>query len=92
MSRLWQMVVFGDSNGDTGRRFNAPASFEFEDIGRWPWRRMFDGPDSDVRQPCLSQNFSPEVSRFLRLICITQITPLSNTSLQTSYGTESNKY
>ncbi|CAN0269932.1 unnamed protein product, partial [Ectocarpus fasciculatus] len=43
------MVVFGDSNSDTGRRFNAPASFQFEDdgIGPFPWKRLYDGPDSD---------------------------------------------
>eukprot|EP00752_Nemacystus_decipiens_P008408 g7518.t1 len=43
------MVVFADSNSDAGRRYDAPASFEFEDIGRWPWRRVFDGPDSDEK-------------------------------------------
>lgn len=45
------MVVFGDSNSDVGRRFNAPASFQFEEygIGPFPWKRLFDGLDSDVR-------------------------------------------
>lgn len=45
-----KMVVFGDSASDTGRRFNAPASFQFEDdgIGPFPWKRLYDGPDSDV--------------------------------------------
>lgn len=44
------MVVFGDSTSDAGRRFNAPASFDFEDIGPFPWMRLFDAPDSDVRE------------------------------------------
>ncbi|CAM9737497.1 unnamed protein product [Ectocarpus sp. 4 AP-2014] len=46
-----QMVVFGDSNSDTGRRFNAPASFQFEDdgIGPFPWKRVYNGPDSDEK-------------------------------------------
>ncbi|CAN0082397.1 unnamed protein product [Ectocarpus sp. 6 AP-2014] len=46
-----KMVVFGDSNADTGRRFNAPASFQFEDegIGPFPWKRLYDGPDSDEK-------------------------------------------
>ncbi|CAM9491960.1 unnamed protein product [Ectocarpus sp. 12 AP-2014] len=45
------MVVFGDSNSDTGRRFNAPASFQFEDegIGPFPWKRVYNGPDSDEK-------------------------------------------
>lgn len=54
-----QMVVFSDSNADTGRRFNAPASFDFEDIGPFPWKKLFDGPDSHVRQPHHSQNLPP---------------------------------
>ncbi|CBJ32467.1 expressed unknown protein [Ectocarpus siliculosus] len=46
-----QMVVLGDSNSDTGRRFNTPASFQFEDegIGPFPWKRVYDGPDSDEK-------------------------------------------
>lgn len=42
------MIVFSDSNADTGRRFNAPASFDFADIGPFPWKRLYDGPESDV--------------------------------------------
>lgn len=44
-----QMIVFGDSASDAGRKFNAPASFDFEDIGPFPWTRLFEAPDSDVR-------------------------------------------
>ena len=43
-----QMVVFGDSTSDAGRRFNAPASFDFDDIGLFPWTKLFEDPDSDV--------------------------------------------
>ena len=43
-----QMVVFGDSTSDAGRRFNAPASFDFDDIGPFPWTKLFEDPDSDV--------------------------------------------
>lgn len=54
--RLWvartlpQMVVFGDSNSDTGRRYNAPASFQFEEygIGPFPFKRLYDGTGTDV--------------------------------------------
>ncbi|CAB1116699.1 unnamed protein product [Ectocarpus sp. CCAP 1310/34] len=44
------MVVFGDSNSDTGSRFNTPSSFQFKDdgIGAFPWKRLYDGPDRDV--------------------------------------------
>lgn len=42
------MIVFGDSTADAGRRFNAPASFDFEDIGPFPWPNLFEAPDSDV--------------------------------------------
>ncbi|CAM9813602.1 unnamed protein product [Ectocarpus sp. 4 AP-2014] len=46
-----KIVVFGDSNSDTGRRFNAPSSFQFKDdgIGAFPWKRLYDGPDSDEK-------------------------------------------
>ena len=43
------MVVFGDSISDVGRRFNAPASFDYEDIGPFPWTNLFaESDDSDV--------------------------------------------
>lgn len=42
------MIVFSDSNADTGRRFNAPASFDFDDIGPFPFKRLFDGSESNV--------------------------------------------
>lgn len=44
------MVVFGDSSSDVGRRYNAPSSFQFEEygIGAFPWKRLYDGPESDV--------------------------------------------
>ena len=45
-----QMVVFGDSSSDAGRRFNAPASFDFDGIGPFPWTKLFESPDSDVSE------------------------------------------
>eukprot|EP00904_Undaria_pinnatifida_P002403 jgi/Undpi1/12163/HiC_scaffold_5.g01839.m1 len=42
-----KMVVFGDSSSDVGRRFNAPDSFDFEDIGPYPWTKLFEARDSD---------------------------------------------
>lgn len=41
--------MFGDSLSDSGRRFNAPASFDFEDIGPFPWKKLFVAEDSEVR-------------------------------------------
>lgn len=43
-----QMIVFGDSTSDAGRRFNSPASFDFDDIGPYPWTYLFEEPGSDV--------------------------------------------
>lgn len=43
-----QFIVLGDSTSDSGRRFDAPASFDFEDIGPYPWARLFEDPDSEV--------------------------------------------
>lgn len=43
-----QMVVFGDSTSDAGRRFDAPASFDFDSIGPFPFTQLFDEPDRDV--------------------------------------------
>ena len=43
-----QMIVFGDSLSDAGRRFNAPASFDFDGIGTFPFTKLFEEPDSDV--------------------------------------------
>ena len=42
-------MIFGDSLSDQGRRFEAPASFEFEDIGVVPWKKIFAANDSEVR-------------------------------------------
>ena len=42
------MVVFGDSTSDVGRRFDAPASFDYPDIGKFPFERLFEDADSDV--------------------------------------------
>lgn len=45
------MVVLGDSSSDAAdRNFNAPASFDFEGIGPFPWTRLFEAPDSNVRE------------------------------------------
>ena len=44
------MIVFGDSSADAGRRFNAPASFDFDDIGPFPWAYLFEEPGSDVSE------------------------------------------
>ena len=52
------MIVFGDSTSDAGRRFDAPASFDFEDIGPFPFTRLFEAPDSDV-----SERWVPAPSR-----------------------------
>ncbi|CAN0412526.1 unnamed protein product [Ascophyllum nodosum] len=41
------MVVFGDSFSDSGRRFNAPASFDFEGIGPFPWVRLYEAKDAE---------------------------------------------
>lgn len=45
------MVIFGDSNSDTGRAFNAPAAYPFEEhgIGPFPWKRLYAALDSNVR-------------------------------------------
>ena len=43
-----QLVVFGDSISDQGRRFEAPASFEYEGIGFAPWEKIFVANDSEV--------------------------------------------
>ncbi|CAN0244602.1 unnamed protein product [Scytosiphon promiscuus] len=45
------MIVFGDSSSDTGRRFNAPASFQFEEygIGPFPFKRLYDGSGTDTK-------------------------------------------
>lgn len=42
------MIVFGDSISDAGRRFNAPASFDYPGIGKFPFERLFEDADSDV--------------------------------------------
>lgn len=52
------MVVFGDSTADAGRRFNAPTSFDFDDIGPFPWTRLFEAPDSNVRENATSFRIS----------------------------------
>lgn len=46
-----QMIVFGASNSDVGRLYNAPASFQYEQygIGPVPFKRLYAAPDSDVR-------------------------------------------
>jgi len=43
-----QMVVFGDSTSDSGRRLNAPESFDFEGIGAFPWRKLYATNDAEV--------------------------------------------
>ncbi|CAM9971094.1 unnamed protein product [Scytosiphon promiscuus] len=45
------MVVFGDSISDIGRRYNAPASFQFEEygIGPFPFKRLYDGSGTDTK-------------------------------------------
>lgn len=48
LSSFPQMVVFGDSTSDVGRRFNAPSSFDFDDLGPFPWVKMFEAPGSEV--------------------------------------------
>ncbi|CAM9196585.1 unnamed protein product [Laminaria digitata] len=42
------MIVFGDSISDAGRRFDAPASFQFDRIGTFPFTELFEEPDSNV--------------------------------------------
>eukprot|EP00904_Undaria_pinnatifida_P002392 jgi/Undpi1/12153/HiC_scaffold_5.g01829.m1 len=42
-----KMIVFGDSISDAGRRFNAPASFDYPGIGKFPFERLFEDADSD---------------------------------------------
>lgn len=42
------MVVFGDSTADSGRRFSAPASFDFEGIGPFPWKKLYNVTDKEV--------------------------------------------
>lgn len=44
-----EMVVFGDSTADSGRRFTAPASFDFEDIGPFPFKKLFNAPDEESK-------------------------------------------
>ena len=50
-----QIIVFGDSTSDTGRRFNAPASFEFDDIGPFPWAYLFEEPSGDVSERAINK-------------------------------------
>lgn len=44
------MVVFGASNSDAGRAFNAPSAFQFEQygIGPAPFKRLYEALDSNV--------------------------------------------
>lgn len=44
-----QFVVFGDSQSDAGRRYNAPASHVYEGIGVYPWTKLYEAPDSEVQ-------------------------------------------
>ncbi|CAN0355555.1 unnamed protein product, partial [Ectocarpus sp. 12 AP-2014] len=44
-----KMVVFGDSQSDAGRRYNAPASHVFEGIGVYPWTKLYEAPDSESK-------------------------------------------
>lgn len=64
-----QFIVLGDSTSDTGRRFNAPASFDFEDIGPYPWTRLFEDPDSDV-------SISPTNAYHRRTVLVGVLLPL----------------
>lgn len=48
--RQQQIVVFGDSTSDAGRRFAAPASFDFDDIGPFPWKNLFKNRKSNVSE------------------------------------------
>lgn len=43
-----QMVVFGDALSDAGRRFSAAASFNFSEIGKFPWETLYDAEDPEV--------------------------------------------
>ncbi|CAN0252976.1 unnamed protein product, partial [Ascophyllum nodosum] len=47
LARDPKLVVFGDSISDQGRRFEAPASFEYEGIGFAPWEKIFVANDSE---------------------------------------------
>ncbi|CAM9397410.1 unnamed protein product [Ectocarpus sp. 6 AP-2014] len=44
-----KMVVFGDSQSDAGRRYNAPASHVYEGIGVYPWPKLYEAPDSESK-------------------------------------------
>eukprot|EP00752_Nemacystus_decipiens_P008410 g7520.t1 len=48
-----KIVVFGDSNSDVGRSFNAPAAYQFEKygIGPFPWEMLYAAPDSNETVP-----------------------------------------
>ncbi|CBN74389.1 GDSL-like lipolytic enzyme [Ectocarpus siliculosus] len=37
-----KIIVFGDSNSDAGRRFDAPNVYPFSDIGVYPWEKVYD--------------------------------------------------
>lgn len=68
ISALGQMVVFADSYADTGRKFRAPASHQYEEygIGPFPWTRLYETVNSDVR--CLVYALLL-VSAILLLLC-----------------------
>ncbi|CAM9307731.1 unnamed protein product [Ectocarpus fasciculatus] len=44
-----KFVVFGDSQSDAGRRYNAPASHVYEGIGVYPWTKLYEAPDSESK-------------------------------------------
>ncbi len=59
-SRVTQMIVFGDSNSDTGRRFSADSSYDFPLIGPFPWEKLFDNSNPDVSaESSLASGFPP---------------------------------
>lgn len=56
-----QMVVFGDALSDAGRRFAAPASFNFSEIGKFPWEKLYDAEDPEVHSnTMLKKHKEPE--------------------------------
>ncbi len=46
-----QFIVYGDSNTDVGRRYMSDNSYQFPDIGPFPWPQLYDASNPDVSVP-----------------------------------------
>lgn len=83
------MVVFADSNSDTGRAFEAPAAHQYGEygIGPFPWKQLYEAPDSDVRFLCLVAfpvRFYCTVNKTTQVVnCVASLSPPRRSSTTT---------